>query len=161
MSSLSWSSKRRRSSSLRDHHQKHHPPVPSIPFHPHQHPDVTTTPHSLLLQLSTSCQHHKDSCHPGTTEECATRWNLVPAPCQAALTSLERILPSVEAAATSSGTGPAQTTQQKQHLAHLYSNLLDGGFCPHAPHVLVTACGRETTATTGNGARKLEEMIKG
>ena len=92
----------------------------------HQQP----TTQSLLLQLSESCQNHKGSCHPGAAggEECAHSWEHVPTACQAALTSLQRIVPQVENSCSS---------RDVVHLAHFFSNALDGGFCPHAPHVFL------------------------
>ena len=88
---------------------------------------------SLLVSLSESCRNHSASAHACKEGLCAATVEDAPQCCQDALASLRTILPKVEKAYP-----PHKTlVHDLAHMCDFYNDVLSGGFCPNAPHLLI------------------------
>jgi hypothetical protein len=119
----------------------------AVPTAPPPPPVVTTT---LLVKLAESCQTHFATRHANdetmTTTTVAT--TLEQAPCRSDLETLLAVLPRVEesiaamtntkSSSSSSNSNSNNNTQMFQ-LCHFYTDAMDGGFCPHATLLFLSA----------------------
>ena len=88
----------------------------------------------MLLQLSGSCARHRSrhekgriSAHPNDVE------GEVPKFCQDVINTLRKVMPKVEQAYRAS-TNPR--VEDIGHICDFFEQVIEGGFCPHAPHLL-------------------------
>ncbi|KAL7571763.1 hypothetical protein ACA910_002855 [Epithemia clementina (nom. ined.)] len=97
-----------------------------------------STPRPLIQQLSESCNKHQAYHKTKALENISfEKEDDVPSFCREALKILKRLLPRVEKhyrAAQSGHQGPAPL--DVRHMCDFYCNVISGGFCIHAPHLL-------------------------
>jgi hypothetical protein len=109
-------------------------------------PVVTTT---LLVKLAESCQTHFATRHANdeTTTSTVAITTLEQAPCRSDLETLVAILPRVEESianaantkSSSSSSNSSNNNTQMFQLCHFYTDAMDGGFCPHATLLFLSA----------------------
>lgn len=85
---------------------------------------------STLLKLSQACQKHRQDHHlsnnyPNNDEPISDA-------CNSGLKALQSLLPKVENACLEAGT---LRFTDVSHLCDFYNDVLEGGFCPHAPNL--------------------------
>jgi hypothetical protein len=104
---------------------------------------------SLLLQLSECCHRHQVSLH-AKKESTASVWcqddeEQVPQGCRLAIDMLRKILPKVELKSMSIHRAPGQKrgppARDVAHMCDFYTSVLNGVFCPHAPHLFLLGKG--------------------
>jgi hypothetical protein len=90
---------------------------------------------SLLLQLSESCTRHQSHHEKNRLSSYAVDdEGHVPEFCQQGiLGSLRKILPKVEVAYRADKSPSAKDVG---HMCDFFLQVIDGSFCPHAPHLL-------------------------
>ena len=132
---------------------------------------TTAVSSSLLLKLATSCAKHKASQHSSSSitstpalSVSALRHllhssgdlqttNTLPVECTKALTILEKTLPKLERTYRANPAAPSATTvEHVGHICDFYQDVIRGGFCPHAPHLLLAL---------GQGATQGENLQRG
>jgi hypothetical protein len=117
--------------------------APTAALSPPPAPVVTT----LLVKLAESCQTHFATRH-ANEETTTTATTLEQAPCRSDLETLVAVLPRVEASivaamtstkSSSSSSSISSSNTQIFQLCHFYTDAMDGGFCPHATLLFLSA----------------------
>lgn len=86
-------------------------------------PSMSVNNNSLLVQLSVACQKHRVQHHPNGEDDHSSE-------CQKDLKALSVVIPKVEAEYLHSA--------EIAHLCDFYNDVINGGFCPHAPKLFRT-----------------------
>lgn len=93
----------------------------------------------VLIKLSQSCNNHLSNCHKdrrvtGNTEE--EEEENIPEQCKMDLEKLRNLLPEIEKKFHPNGHGEkGPEAQDVAHLCDFYNSVMQGNYCPYAPHL--------------------------